>query len=101
MHSYTDAGTITTPNSIGTNYFCDIGTYVTDYRDYSVFVTTYPIWDGAGCEGANMCCTFNNPLWFYVELKNTTTEDIKMKICRNKNRDNEDIAIQVLEIYAK
>ena len=85
-----DAGTITTPNSIGTNYFCDIGTYQTD-----------PLWDGAGCEGASTCCTFNNPPWFYIELKNTTTEDIKMKICRDENRGNEDIAIQVLEIYAK
>ena len=93
-----DARSHITPNSTGTNYFCDTAASQTNF---SAFYTADPLWDGAGCEGANTCCTFNNPPWFYVQLSHSATDDIQMEVCRNGNRDDEDISIQILEIYAQ
>ena len=60
-----------------------------------------PLWDGAGCEAPNNCCSFNNPPWFHKQLPQPTTDNIEMRVCRDEDVSNEDIVIEVVEIYIK
>ena len=64
--------------------------------------TDDPLWDGQSCEG--QCCNnvnYSSPPWFSVTLPNTTSEDIEVRICANQKTDDEDIAIELLEIYVQ
>ena len=68
------------PSSVGNDYFCDVGS---------------PLWDEFGCQ----CCT--NPPWFHQQLPQPTSDDIEMRVCRSEPNDDEDIAIQLVEIYVR
>ena len=63
------------------------------------FYSEDPLWDGAGCGPQSTCCSFNNPPWFYKQLPQPTTDAIEMRVCRNEPASNEDIAIEIVEIY--
>ena len=86
------------PLFVGDDYFCDTA-------DFDGSIDTFqeddPLWDGEGCGLQNTCCSFNNPPWFYRELPQSTTDDIEMRVCRDEERDDEDIAIEVVEIYVQ
>ncbi len=60
--------------------------------DFNLF--SMALWDGAGCGPLNTCCTLNNPPWFYKELPEPTTNDIEMRVCKDQQSANEDIAIE-------
>ena len=62
-------------------------------------MVTDPLWDGAGCGATSTCCSFNTPPWFYKQLPQPTTDDIEMRVCKNEKASNEDIAIEMFEIY--
>ena len=95
-----DHNIISPPESIGNHYFCD--TAPINVNDHPKFHMKDPLWDGAGCKGAHlMCCSFNNPPWFYRDLSHPIVDDIQMKVCRDEDRDNEDIAIEVIDIYVQ
>ena len=84
------------PLFVGNDYFCDTGSregytsrlYVED-----------PLWDGAGCGPQSTCCSFNNPPWFYKQLPRPTTDGIEMRVCRDQNAINEDVAIAIVDVY--
>ena len=88
------------PSSFGNNYFCDTaGVFLPDVVD--TFISNNTLWDGAGCGNQNTCCSFNNPPWFYRKLPGKTIEDIEMRVCRDENRNNEDIAIEIVDIFVQ
>ena len=72
------------PTGVEENYFCDAEMGL--------------IWNG-DCTTLNTCCSFNNPPWFYRELPQPTTDEIRMNLCRNEYRNNEDIEVQIVQIY--
>ena len=80
-------------------YFCDTGLLKLSLNPS--YVTSDPLWDGAGCGSRNTCCSFNNPPWFYRELPHPTADDIEMRVCRDETRINEDIAIEVIDVYVQ
>ena len=84
------------PAFVGNDYFCDTGSI--NQFDY-IFYSSNPLWDGAGCGSSDTCCSFNNPPWFYKQLSQPTTDDIEMRVCRNENSNNEDVAIENINIY--
>ena len=84
--------------SIGRDYFCD--TAGDKMLQVSHFFTK-PLWDGSGCTGKNRCCTFNSPPWFLVELPEPTSDYVELRICRSQHRGDEDIAIQLIDIYVQ
>jgi dynein heavy chain len=87
------------PEFVGNDYFCDAGN---ETYGGPVFYADNPLWDGAGCGPQSTCCSFNDPPWFYKQLPLTTTDDIEMRVCRDNNPyANEDIAIEVVEIYVQ
>ena len=53
------------------------------------------------CTDTNKCCSFNSPPWFYRQLQQPTTDDIEMRVCRDQERNYEDIQIQVTAIISE
>ena len=84
------------PAFVGNDYFCDTGS--TNQWNLT-FYSDDPLWDGAGCGPQSTCCSFNNPPWFYKQLPQPTTDDIEMRVCRSKGLDDEDISIEMFDIY--
>ena len=86
------------PSFVGDDYFCDTGSQ----NHYQLILySDNPLWDGVGCGSQSTCCSFNNPPWFYKQLPQPTTDDIEMRLCRNYLRTNEDIAIEMANIYVR
>ena len=86
------------PNFIGNNYFCDTGTVT---AHIGKFYRDNPLWDGSGCKGDNECCSFNSPPWFYKKLLAPTKEPIVMKVRLDEGPENEDLAIELVDIYVQ
>ncbi len=86
------------PSFVGQDYFCETGS-----RQLSnlIFYPDDPLWDGQGCGGTSTCCEFNNPPWFCKQLPQPTTDNIELRRCADENTENEDIALQLVEIYIR
>ena len=90
--------TIPIPPFVGSDYFCDTASETTvKYK----FYPDDPLWDGQGCGRLNTCCSFNSPPWFMKELPSSTSDDIEMRLCTNSPRSNEDINVEVIELYVQ
>ena len=87
------------PAFVGNDYFCDTGSE--GQANYGVFYSDDPLWDGDGCESPNTCCSFNNPPWFYKQLSQPTTDNIEMRVCRDESSTNEDIPVEMIDIYVQ
>ena len=92
-------GTLMVPDVISQHYFCD--TASTKVSLTATVNTQNPLWDGAGCDGDDNCCSFNNPPWFYRELSAPTSEDIRMTINLNDRKIIEDVAVEKIDIYVQ
>ena len=86
------------PSFVGDDYFCD--TAATN-GNIGMFYEDDPMWDGAGCGPQNTCCSFNKPPWFYKKLLQPTTAEIQMRLCRDETMFEEDILIEIVEIYVQ
>ena len=93
-----NTGATPPPSFIGSDYFCEAG--VRDHTpNSSMLYSNDPLWDGDGCTDTNPCCSFNNPPWFYKQLPQPTTDNIEMRVCKDEDPTNEDVAIEIVEIY--
>ena len=85
---------------IGNNYYCESGFYgnssINFYRTDPFW--NDPLWDGAGCPPGNNCCQHNG--WFHRDIGNTT-DDIDVHLCLDEPPDNEDVYIDIVEIYVR
>ena len=85
------------PSFVGVNYFCESGN-----PTQAIFGGVHaddPLWDGINCP-TNNCCDFNMPPWFNVQLPPTPTmDDIEVRICCDQDTIDENILVQLLEIY--
>ena len=87
------------PDFVSNDYFCD--TADTRGLQYNIIFIGDPLWDGTGCGHNNDCCSFNQPPWFYKKLPASTVDNIEMRVCRGGYRNNEDIALKIVEIYVQ
>ena len=86
------------PPFIGNDYFCDSGSRNNfEFR----FYPDDPLSDGQGCGPTSECCTFNNPLWFCKELPEVSTDDIELRNCGDQHLGDEDVAIELVELYVQ
>ena len=85
------------PPYVGSDYFCDTGSE--NYVQHHRFYPNDPLWDGQGCGRLNTCCSFNNPPWFMKELPSPARDDIEMRLCADEPRSNEDIPVEIIELY--
>jgi len=88
----------TLPSFIGNNYFCATAA---EALDDSGFHADDPLWDGKGCGSTNTCCGFNNPPWFCTTLPSSTTDDIEVRICTDLASSNENVIVDLVDIYVK
>ena len=93
-----NAATINIPPFVGNDYFCD--TASENYVQFR-FYPDDPLWDGEGCGPPNTCCSLNNPPWFMKELSSSTTDDIEMRLCADQSRSDEDITVEIIELYLR
>ena len=86
----------TLPPFVGQDYFCETGS-----RNFwqLIFYGDDPLWDGKGCGAQSTCCSFNNPPWFIKELPQPSIDNIELRICSDQAVSNEDIPIEMFEIY--
>ena len=86
------------PSFVGDNYYCESGNTASLLANNILF-SSDPLWDGDECEG-ECCSDGKSPPWFSVELTNPTTDDIEVRIC-TPEPDNEDVIVQLLELYVQ
>jgi hypothetical protein len=86
------------PPSVGDRYYCESGN--PDNRFMAKLYSDDPLWDGQQCEGT--CCTgTNSPPWFSVQLPAPTTEGIEVSICCDQGTNDEDVPVELVEIYVQ
>ena len=94
--------TIQIQEFIGDHYYCESGS---DSRvsNTSTLYSSDPLWDGKNCLVLeDPCCKSPNLPWFRRDYGNATSTDyLELRVCRNAKRTNEDIPVQLYEIYVK
>ena len=87
------------PSFVDNNYYCESGN-PTDQTPLLMVYSSDPLWDGQQCEGT--CCSgTKSPPWFSVQLPTHTTDRIEVWICADEPTENEDVLIELLEIYVQ
>ena len=83
----------------GQDFFCEsaIRKPHMDAADYTVHYSD-PLWDAKNCYG--QCCNLRSP-YFIKKLKNPTTNHIEARICLSKSYLYSNIAVELIELYAK
>ena len=89
------------PSYVGNDYFCESANPNTTWT--SVLYASDPLWDGQGC-GSPPCCELSSPPgttvpWFCKQLSQATTDDIEVRICGNEHTSNEDVPVELIELY--
>ena len=85
---------------VGSNYYCESGNPSETWNP-NVYQSD-PLWDGQQCEFEGTCCSgTKSPPWFSVQLPTHTTDRIEVRICADEPTENEDVLIELLEIYVQ
>ena len=85
------------PSFVGNDYYCESGnTGPFEFQFYDE-----PLWDGEGCGAGNNCCAQSGMPWFCRALPQEVDDDIEVRNCANEGTDNEDIYVELLEIYVQ
>ena len=83
------------PSYVGNNYFCETGNAD---NWFDLYHYPEPLWDGQGCV-TSQCCTFSSPPWFSVQLPSPTDDNIEVRICGDQRTYDEDVTIELLQVY--
>ena len=84
------------PSFVGQHFYCDGWP---EQWSYGVWYSQYPLWDGEGCPVGNTCCDPQDLPWFHRTLDAASTDDIEVRWCRDEDASNEDIGVDLLELY--
>ena len=84
------------PSFISDKYFCDTGS--TEQRDVSAYCSSIPLWNGACCGEYNTCCQFNNLLWFFAPLPQTSMDDLEVRICLDEVATYQDVVVFLIDL---
>ena len=87
------------PSFVGDNYYCESGN-PDNMSSQDIMYTRDPIWDGQQCEG-QCCSNGRSPPWFSVELPNSTSKQVEVRICGSETIYSEDTPINLLEIFVQ
>ena len=82
---------------VGNDYYCESG--VAGDSDVNLYYLSNPLWDGNGCTIGSGCCAQIGMPWFYRKLPVPVADDFEVRICKDQEHDNEDVAVEVVKIY--
>ena len=67
-----------------------------------ITVSYSTLWDGQQCPGVEApCFTLPNMPWFNKTLSETTTVGIDLRVCGDQDFADEDVPLQVIELYVR
>ena len=96
----TGSTTVSVPDFIEDHYYCESGNNSQE-NDEDEFYPD-PLWDGKNCLSIeSSCCESNDLPWFHRNYNALSASDLELRVCRTANRKNEDILIEMYEIYVK
>ena len=58
-----------------------------------------PLWDGERCPTGNTCCDPPNLPWFNRVIDSPSTADIELRLCQDEPATNEDVSVELFELY--
>ena len=83
---------------VGSDYYCEAGHDVHPWQSILYYNDT--LWDGQDCDGLERtCCNPPNLPWFCKNLPEPTTDDLEFRLCGDEPRTNEDVLIDLVELY--
>ena len=85
------------PPYLGEEYFCESG-HSNNSDAISGWYLGDPLWDSKGCPEGSTCCSRGGP-WFKSTLRQETSDDIEVRLCRSENLDN--VGVDQLELYVQ
>ena len=89
---------VSSPSFLNNNWYCESGNPTSQVP--AIVYSSDPLWDGVNCEGT-CCSNGKSPPWFSVELPAPTSDRIEARICADENHGNENVFIQVFEIFVQ
>ena len=93
---------ISVPSFVANDYFCESGVNGQwESSKHHGFNSNDALWDGEDCLCSSTCCSRRNPPYFVKQLPTTTTDDIEARICLDEPSSNEDIAVELVELYVQ
>ena len=90
------------PSFVEEDYFCESG--VNEPWVTSRHITLHSndtLWDGEDCLPSSTCCSQHNPPYFVKQLLTSTTDDIEARICLDYYLRDENIAVELVELYVQ
>ena len=100
---YVEGSTQKTQSFVCEDYYCEYACTesLDDCEDSRVLYTGDRLWDGRQCGPAEKGgCSSTQP-WFHKVLDCIISDDIELRICSNANTDNEDVPLELYEIFIK
>ena len=93
----TDSST-SSPAFVGSDYYCESALSGSQWE--SVLYSNDTLWDGQDCSGLERtCCNSPNLPWFCKKLPEPTTDDLEFRLCGDEPLTNEDVPIDLVELY--
>ena len=86
---------------IGSHYYCESGNPIS--HNPLILYANDTLWDGQQCNGRESpCCPANSAMpWFYRSLDTHTNDDIELRVCSNTLPENEEVPLDIIELYIK
>ena len=84
------------PSFVQDHYYCESGNVG---RAEDQWFANDPLWDGDGCPTGNTCCDPPNLPWFNRIIDPPSTADIELRLCQDQRSADEDVAVELFELY--
>ena len=91
----------TVPSFVGSDHYCESGLPAGQHWQ-PVLYSSDSLWDGKQCNGSEgPCCTNPKMPWFVKILNETTSEDIELRMCASQGYSDEDVPLDIIELYVR
>ena len=84
------------PAFVGLDYYCESG-FAGRWQDRIALEDS--LWDGDRCGSGNTCCAQAGMPWFCRTLPREVSEDIEVRICTDQSLGDEEVYIELVEVY--
>ena len=88
------------PEFVGQDYYCESG-ITGRWQENNRLAYDDPLWDGDGCGEGNSCCDQTGLPWFHRTLPQEVGDDIEVRLCCSNHLSNENIYVDLVEIYVQ